>query len=283
MDDEKQTFIQNLALFLTSYLGSHVSVSANKEVIKLKIVEKGGQNEYLINGHLYLLAISDIDDRELFRICLEYWSKLVSGLYGDMAVNSTNASPLMMSPVSNLGGSRRGMYSKIMSSLRVVMINRMVKPEEVLITEDDNGEIVRELIKESDTIQLYKNMKEVLVYLTHLDATDTENIMLGKLGCQMDGSEWSWNNLNKLCWAIGSISGALQEEAEKHFLVIVIKDLLSLCEMKRGKDNKAVVASNVMYVVGQYPRFLKSHWKFLKTVARKLFEFMHEMHEGNLL
>ncbi|KAJ2247055.1 Karyopherin transporter [Coemansia sp. RSA 454] len=35
-----------------------------------------------------------------------------------------------------------------------------------------------------------------------------------------------------------------------------------------------------MYVVGQYPRFLKAHWKFLKTVANKLFEFMHELHEG---
>jgi CRM1 / Exportin repeat 3 len=96
----------------------------------------------------------------------------------------------------------------------------------------------------------------------------------------MDGSEWSWDNCNKLSWAVGSISGALPEEAEKRFLVMVIKDLLSLCEMKRGKDNKAVVASNIMYVVGQYPRFLKNHWKFLKTVVNKLFEFMHELHEG---
>jgi exportin-1 len=62
--------------------------------------------------------------------------------------------------------------------------------------------------------------------------------------------------------------------------VTVIKDLLGLCEMKRGKDNKAVVASNIMYIVGQYPRFLKAHWKFLKTVVNKLFEFMHETHEG---
>jgi ribonuclease I len=30
-----------------------------------------------------------------------------------------------------------------------------------------------------------------------------------------------------------------------------------------------------MYVVGQYPRFLRAHWKFLKTVVNKLFEFMH--------
>jgi exportin-1 len=79
----------------------------------------------------------------------------------------------------------------------------------------------------------------------------------------------------QLCWAIGSISGAMHEEDEKRFLVTVIKDLLGLCEQKRGKDNKAIIASNIMYVVGQYPRFLRAHWKFLKTVVNKLFEFMH--------
>jgi exportin-1 len=72
----------------------------------------------------------------------------------------------------------------------------------------------------------------------------------------------------------------LDEETEKRFLVTVIKDLLGLTEMKRGKDNKAVCASDIMYIVGQYPRFLKAHWKFLKTVVNKLFEFMHETHEG---
>jgi exportin-1 len=70
------------------------------------------------------------------------------------------------------------------------------------------------------------------------------------------------------------------EESEKRFIVTVIKELLGMCEAKRGKDNKAVVASNIMYVVGQYPRFLRAHWKFLKTVVNKLFEFMHETHPG---
>ena len=67
----------------------------------------------------------------------------------------------------------------------------------------------------------------------------------------------------------------MHEEDEKRFLVTVIRDLLGLCEQKKGKDNKAIIASNIMYVVGQYPRFLKAHWKFLKTVVNKLFEFMH--------
>ncbi len=70
------------------------------------------------------------------------------------------------------------------------------------------------------------------------------------------------------------------QDDERYYLMQVIKELLSLCERKRGKENKAIVAANIMYVVGQYPAFLKSNWKFLKTVVKKLNEFMHEKHPG---
>jgi hypothetical protein len=63
---------------------------------------------------------------------------------------------------------------------------------------------------------------------------------------QLSGKEWSWGALNTLCWAIGSISGSMLEEQENRFLVTVIRDLLNLCEITRGKDNKAVIASNIM-------------------------------------
>lgn len=36
--------------------------------------------------------------------------------------------------------------------------------------------------------------------------------MLKKLNKQLSGEEWTWNNLNTLCWAIGSISGSMAEE-----------------------------------------------------------------------
>ncbi|WJX94697.1 Exportin-1 [Trifolium repens] len=63
------------------------------------------------------------------------------------------------------------------------------------------------------------------------------------------------------------------EEQENRLLVMVIRDLLNLCEIMKGKDNKAVIAS-------QFPRFLRAHWKFLKSVVNKFFEFMHETHPG---
>lgn len=37
-----------------------------------------------------------------------------------------------------------------------------------------------------------------VVYLTHLDNSDTESIMTEKLQNQVNGTEWSWNNLNRV-------------------------------------------------------------------------------------
>ncbi|KAH6620976.1 CRM1 C terminal-domain-containing protein [Chaetomium sp. MPI-SDFR-AT-0129] len=275
-----QEFIQNLALFLCNFYGMH-----------LPLIENLPNRDFLTHGHFYLIRISQIDDREIFKICLDYWLKLVQELYEEM--QSLPISDLTSMSLGVMGGGgapnpalltnyplRKHKYNEVLSNLRVVMIEKMVRPEEVLIVENEEGEIVREFVKETDTVQLYKTIRECLVYLTHLDVVDTEQIMTEKLARQVDGTEWSWHNCNVLCWAIGSISLAMNEETEKRFLVTVIKDLLGLTEMKRGKDNKAVVASNIMYIVGQYPRFLKAHWKFLKTVVNKLFEFMHESHEG---
>ena len=279
-----QEFVQNLALFLCNFFSVH-----------LTLIENLPNRDYLEHSHFYLIRISQIEDREIFKICLEYWTKLVQELYEEMQeLPITDINPLINMGVAGLPGEgarhpnalanyplRKHKYNTVLSNLRQVTIEKMVRPEEVLIVENDEGEIVREFVKESDTIQLYKTTRECLVYLTHLDVVDTEQIMSDKLARQVDGTEWSWANCNTLCWAIGSISGAMNEETEKRFLVTVIKDLLGLTEMKRGKDNKAVVASNIMYIVGQYPRFLKAHWKFLKTVVNKLFEFMHETHEGS--
>lgn len=72
-------------------------------------------------------------------------------------------------------------------------------------------------------LNLWNLFPSFVVYLTHLDYVDTERIMTEKLHNQVNGTEWSWKNLNTLCWAIGSISGAMHEEDEKRFLVTVIK------------------------------------------------------------
>eukprot|EP00002_Diphylleia_rotans_P037081 TRINITY_DN824_c0_g2_i3.p1 TRINITY_DN824_c0_g2~~TRINITY_DN824_c0_g2_i3.p1 ORF type:complete len:925 (+),score=202.69 TRINITY_DN824_c0_g2_i3:61-2835(+) len=267
-----QNFVQNSSMFLTAFFKTH-----------LALLEVSGSEEVLVMAHRYLVSFTRVPELEVFKICLEYWSFLAMNLYESDQKDNYAFQPQTLffsSPSRSVRSGRVSVYAPILTEVRGALIERMPRPEEVIIVEDENGQIVKETMKDSDALTRYNVMRETLVYLTHLDPVDTEKIMIHKLDRQVDGGEWSWNNLNTLCWAIGSISGAQSEDTEKHFLVTVIKDLLGLCEMKRGKDNKAVIASNIMYIVGQYPRFLRAHWKFLKTVVNKLFEFMHEKHPG---
>ncbi|KAF9670475.1 hypothetical protein SADUNF_Sadunf13G0072900 [Salix dunnii] len=310
---EEQAFIQNLALFFTSFYKMSVMVSNVVVLIRLDSMDNGSRGGASVGSHIqvlestqenisalimglgYLINICYVDDTEVFKVCLDYWNSFVLELFEArhnldnpaVAVNMMGLQnmqmPLLHGMVDGLGSQipqRRQLYAAPMSKLRMLMICRMAKPEEVLIVEDENGNIVRETMKDNDVLVQYKIMRETLIYLSHLDHEDTEKQMLKKLSKQLSGEDWNWNNLNTLCWAIGSISGSMMEEQENRFLVMVIRDLLNLCEITKGKDNKAVIASNIMYVVGQYPRFLRAHWKFLKTVVNKLFEFMHETHPG---
>lgn len=122
-NDNDQDFVQNLALFLTGYLAVH-----------LKTVERyPGSHELLVNAHFYLIKISRVEDREIFKICLEYWAKLVQGLFEEAAAGAQSGAQLL--DLNNMsafnGASRKNLYVSVLSNLRVVMIERMVKPEEV--------------------------------------------------------------------------------------------------------------------------------------------------------
>ena len=42
------------------------------------------------------------------------------------------------------------------------MIQKMAKPEEVIVVENEQGEAVRETMKDTDAMILYKSMRETL-------------------------------------------------------------------------------------------------------------------------
>lgn len=181
--DQEQNFIQNLAIFLCTYLREHGPFIEKKQL----------QNDLLLKALHYLVLISEVEEVEIFKICLEYWNALAMDLY--RANPFVTATPLFMMKNATLP-SRRLFYCPVLTKVRYIMISRMAKPEEVLVVENENGEVVREFMKDTDSINLYKNMRETLVYLTHLDYIDTERIMTEKLQNQVNGSEWSWKNLN---------------------------------------------------------------------------------------
>lgn len=146
-------------------------------------------NETLLKSLHYLILISEVEEVEIFKICLEYWNSLAADLYRESPY-ATGAAPLFMSRPSAANNSgntppRRQFYQPVLTKVRYIMISRMAKPEEVLVVENDQGEVVREFMKDTDSINMYKNMRETLVYLTHLDYIDTERIMTEKLQNQV--------------------------------------------------------------------------------------------------
>lgn len=64
--------------------------------------------------------------------------------------------PRTADAVRSEAGERQKIYSDPMSKLRGLMVSRMAKPEEVIIVEDENGNIVRETMKDNDVLVQYK-------------------------------------------------------------------------------------------------------------------------------
>lgn len=124
-------------------------------------MESQQNSQPLLKAHYYLLRISQVEEREVFKVCLEYWTKLVrkknyfrdikcsldiyllmllqvAELYEEIQNLPVLEMPLLSitgvsSPPSTLANIplRKHMYSDILTNLRVIMIDRMVKPEEV--------------------------------------------------------------------------------------------------------------------------------------------------------
>jgi exportin-1 len=241
-------------------------------------------------GLNYIAQIQQIPHEEIFKSTCEFWHWFS---FKVLFIKEKDANPEFGIPIGLYENSLhqfimfsqemffyRNCYAAVLEQVRHTLITKMTKPIEVKIDIDEDGELINDPTTNTIYQTLHETMRDSLIYLTHLDPLATEKIMLELLQAQLIEQNWSPSLLNSLSWSIGCIAGAMDEMHEKKFVVMVIKYLLNLCEMKKGKTNKAIVASNIMYVVGQYPRFLNAHWKFLKTVIRKLFEFMHEPHPG---
>jgi exportin-1 len=127
--DSGQELVLNLALFLSNFLSFH-----------LRAVETSRSKDVLLNAHLYVVKISQVEEREIFKICMEYWIRLVAELYEEIQNLPIGEEGLLKS--LSLGGTsamldgvplRRDIYVDVLSNLRLVVIERMVKPEEVCL------------------------------------------------------------------------------------------------------------------------------------------------------
>jgi len=103
--DDDQRFIQNLALFLSNFLKEH----------GILIERTADLKETLLEALQYLVLISEVEEIEIFKICLEYWNILSAELYREVPYQQTT--PLYIRSTNNTP-TRRQFYGVILSKVR---------------------------------------------------------------------------------------------------------------------------------------------------------------------
>ena len=106
--DDDQKFIQNLALFLSNFLKEH----------GILIERTADLKETLLEALQYLILISEVEEIEIFKICLEYWNILSAELYREVPYQQTAPSYLRTSANNSAVPSRRQFYNPILTKVR---------------------------------------------------------------------------------------------------------------------------------------------------------------------
>ena len=113
------------------------------------MLEQRGNRENLLDSHRYLLKISEVNDREIFKTCLDYWGPFVADLEEEirklpisdvnpmltLSLKSSlvNGGPALNPSILSAYPLRKHMYAEILTGLRLVMISKMVRPQEVRV------------------------------------------------------------------------------------------------------------------------------------------------------
>lgn len=56
------------------------------------------------------------------------------------------------------------------------MIDYMVKPQEVLVSIDESGDLEQEVVEDSELRELFETMRETLIFLTNQNPVEAEQI-----------------------------------------------------------------------------------------------------------
>lgn len=254
LSENEKNFIKIVAYFLSAIYENNLSFL---------------EFEDIKNGINYLLEISKIDDHEIFKPVLNFWQYFLENLYLENNNSELTNENKMINFYKNIKKNQT-----ILEKLLVILVYKMPRPEEVLILENEYGEIIKEKMTDTEMITHINIMKNTINLLCSIIPNEAQTFLLRDLNNTDD-----IDRLNKVGWTIGAIH-SLIETTENDFYVNCLKSLLNICGLKVEKNDKAILASLIIYVISQYTKFLKNNKKFFITVIFKILEFMNEEYEG---
>lgn len=211
----------------------------------------------------WVFFMSGVMDSFVQRTCAEFWRQITSRIWKEIQTNQ-------------LSEACANIYMEALPQLRRLYIRCIVKPQEFIIKIDDDT-VVREEQRNTEEIDLFQCQKKLLLLLTNIENEDMITAM-NELLNELE-NDFDTNNFNAFCYAVGAISGSLDAEAEKEFIIRVVQTILGFNQRAEGDTElKALISAGLSYILSQYPRFLaadaKSDSSIFKTLISKLFEFM---------
>lgn len=138
--DDEQNFIQNLSLFLCTFLKEHGQLIEKRLNLRETLMEvrRPYFSGKILHPRLfsqcwsidcslqslynrfqalhYMLLVSEVEETEIFKICLEYWNHLAAELYRESPF-STSTSPLLSGNQHFDVPPRRQLYLPVLSKV----------------------------------------------------------------------------------------------------------------------------------------------------------------------
>lgn len=171
--------------------------------------------------------------------------------------------------------------SDCFNNLFKIIVRKMPRPQEVLIETDENGVPRKVTVENTENANMFNMVQQTLANMARINWESMSMIIYNMINQQNHPENFSPDFINSLSWAVGALNGTLSEAEEKNYLNLILRvnlnlleNLLTLNEVKKSQNDRAVVVTNILYIAGQYPRTLNSNWCLLSVLIGKLSEFM---------
>lgn len=221
-----------------------------------------------------MLQISQIRDFDLFRVCMEFWTTFIKELYLEF--------PFVCSSVKPPVGLRRTHYSDILWSLVPVLVSQMIKPQEVIVVENEDKEIVQEKMVDTEQIEYYKEMNDLFFNISSMIPGSLGPYFCREIDKLREMTSWDEERVNKVCWSAGCITGSASACVEKENVTQSLQSLLAFCDELEGETHRSVVASSILYILIRNPVYIRSYPALLRVVPNKVIEFLLNVNLKNI-
>uniref|UniRef100_H3BFQ8 Exportin-1 n=1 Tax=Latimeria chalumnae TaxID=7897 RepID=H3BFQ8_LATCH len=245
--DDEQNFIQNLSLFLCTFLKEHGQL----------IEKRLNLRENLMEALHYMLLVSEVEETEIFKICLEYWNHLAAELYRESPF-STSTSPLLSGSQHFDVPPRRQLYLPVLSKLAGQSVLEISFGEKLLMLLESKGMLRTSFGVLSKSPQILKKNTSIVWSFFHIDPNNENKAIFPT--CHSSVSivcrNWWWSTArhfrSQLYWYYGRILPPGHPETDALCAQLLLSEMLALKKNYTAADHLEELKNDFSFMTNSY-------------------------------